>query len=192
MQLFQALQRNGGKLVFRPCLSRRSAPIPPIAALGDVQIINDVQFPRKHRGSRLRFVGFALLPAAILGEMLRDQQCDMRIGALRGHGNIGQRSLFIDERQAFGALLRYKRGRLAEAGGHRAALVEKVGALFGIQRLGIDGGIIKQSPGEPMTQRRAAPFVAVSDMLLVKASSRASSVLGASSSGQVDGPERLP
>ena len=61
-------------------------------------------------------------------------------------------------------MLRHQAGGLAQASGHRSALVEEVGTGFRVQRLDIDNRIINKPARKLMAQRRAPAFFTVRHM----------------------------
>ncbi len=56
-------------------------------------------------------------------KMLSDQERDVRLGAFRRHGKIGERSGFVSKRQSLRALFGNETGSFREASSHRATLI---------------------------------------------------------------------
>ena len=88
----------------------------------------------------------------------------MRFGAFGRHRHVGQFAVIVGEGEALGTLFGDQPGGLAQAGGHRAALVHAVGAQFGIEAVEVDHRVVEQPARQVMTQGRAPAFVAVGNV----------------------------
>ena len=94
-------------------------------------------------------------------QMTRHQQGDMGIGAFARQHGVGEAAVLVHQGQPFGTLLGLQAGGFAQPGGHRAALLDRVGPHVGVERVEVDDRVVEQAARQVVAPGGAAGFVAV-------------------------------
>ena len=108
----------------------------------------------------VQFLQRGLVPA---GQMFRDKQRDMPVGALLGHPHVGQLVVRVDHGDPLSAHFGHKPGGIGDPPGDRVPLRQQVAAFVIVELVVVQDRVLQQPPGEPPAQRLVAQLVGFGD-----------------------------